>query len=87
MDYASGKVLAEGKGDETWTPEALHALSQTLKDQGVALVLDHREPSAEVKKAIAEGGSALVVIGADGTDPVAELQGNMAEIIKALGQK
>jgi len=58
-----------------------------LKDQGVALVLDHREPSAEVKKAIAEGGGKLVVIGADGTDPVAQLQGNIEAIIKALGQK
>ena len=92
LDYLIGglnleRVEVDHKGDEAWTPEALQALSQTLKDQGVALVLDHREPSAEVKKAIAEGGSALVVIGADGTDPVAELQGNMAEIIKALGQK
>ena len=92
LDYLIGglnleQVEVDHKGDETWTPEALQALSHTLKDQGVALVLDHREPSAEVKKAIAEGDSTLVVIVADGTDPVAELQGNIAAIIKALAQK
>ena len=92
LDYLIGglnleRVEVDHKGDEAWTPEALQALSQTLKDQGVALVLDHREPSAEVKKAIAEGDSTLVVIVADGTDPVAELQGNIAAIIKALAQK
>lgn len=92
LDYLIGglnleRVEVGHKGDEAWTPEALQALSHTLKDQGVALVLDHREPSAEVKKAIAEGDSTLVVIVADGTDPVAELQGNIAAIIKALAQK
>ena len=50
-------------------------------------MLDHRQHSAEVQKAIAEGGSTLVVIGADGTDPVTELQGNFEAIIKALVQK
>ena len=89
LDYLIGglnleRVEVDHKGDETWTPEALHALSETLKDNDVALVLDHRQPSAEVKKAIAEGGSELVVIGADGTDPVSELQGNIEAIVRVL---
>ena len=92
LDYLIGglnleRVEVDHKGDETWTPEALQALSETLKDNAVALVLDHRQPSAEVKKAIAEGGSELVVIGADGTDPVAELQGNIEAVVKVLSQK
>ena len=92
LDYLIGglnleRVEVDHKGDETWTPETLQALSETLKDNAVALVLDHRQPSAEVKKAIAEGGSELVVIGADGTDPVAELQGNIEAVVKVLSQK
>ena len=92
LDYLIGglnleRVEVNHKGDETWTPESLQGLTQTLKNNEVALVLDHRQPSAEVQKAIAEGGSTLVVIGADGTDPVTELQGNFEAIIKALVQK
>ena len=92
LDYLIGglnleRLEVDHKGDETWTPEALQALSETLKDNAVALVLDHRQPSAEVKKAIVEGGSELVVIGADGTDPVAELQGNIEAVMKVLSQK
>ena len=72
------------KGDEPWTPDALKALTQTLKDNDVALVLDHREPSPELKAAIAEGGSQLVVVNAEGADPVADLQSTIDAIVKAL---
>ena len=90
LDYLIGglnleRVEVDHKADETWTAESLQALSRTLKEQDVPLVLDHREPSAEVKKAVAEGGSMLVVIGADGTDPVAQLQGNIEAVVKVLG--
>ncbi|MFJ7883129.1 metal ABC transporter solute-binding protein, Zn/Mn family [Pseudomonas sp. NPDC096917] len=72
------------QGDEPWTPEALKALTLTLKDNEVALVLDHREPSPELKSAIAEGGSQFVVVNADGADPVAELQATVQAIVNAL---
>lgn len=90
LDYLIGglnleRVEVDHKADETWTAESLQALSRTLKEQDVPLVLDHREPSAEVKKAVAEGGSKLVVIDADGTDPVAQLQGNIEAVVKVLG--
>lgn len=78
------RVEVAHKSDDPWTPEALKALTQTLKDNDVALVLDHRKPTPELKAAIAAGGSQLVVINADGADPVAELQGNIDEIVKAL---
>ena len=91
LDYLIGglnleRVEVDHKGDETWTPESLQALTQTLKDNEVALVLDHRQPAAAVKAAIAEGGSELVVIGAEGADPVAELQGNIDAIVKVLNK-
>ena len=90
LDYLIGglnleRVEVNHKADEAWSAESLQALSRTLKEQDVALVLDHREPSAEVKKAVAEGGSKLVVIGADDTDPVAQLQGNIEAVVKVLG--
>ncbi|MBO4966918.1 MAG: zinc ABC transporter substrate-binding protein, partial [Pseudomonas sp.] len=53
LDYLIGglnleRVEVNHKGDETWTPESLQGLTQTLKNNEVALVLDHRQPSAEV---------------------------------------
>ena len=87
LDYLIGGLNLERVEVDHTGDDALQALSQTLKDHDVALVLDHHEPSAEVKQAIAEGGSKLVVIGADGTDPVTGLQGNIDAIITALGEQ
>ncbi|MEE4097325.1 metal ABC transporter solute-binding protein, Zn/Mn family [Pseudomonas viridiflava] len=70
--------------DEQWTPEAVQKLTATLKDNDVALVLDHRQPPEPVKAAIAEAGSKLRVLGIDGADPLAELQGDIEQIIGAL---
>ena len=91
LDYLIGglnleRVEVAHTGDEPWTPQALEALTQTLKDNEVGLVLDHRQPSAEVKAAIAEGGAQLVVVGAEGEDPVAELQGTIDSIVKVLSK-
>ncbi len=70
--------------DEQWTPEAVQKLAKTLKDNDVALVLDHRQPPEPVKAAIADAGSKLLVLGIDGADPLAELQGDIEQIIGAL---
>lgn len=78
------RVDVAHKSEDPWTPQALKALTHTLKDNDVALVLDHREPSPELKAAIAEGGSQWVVIAADGADPVAQLQSNIDEIVAQL---
>ena len=91
LDYLMGglnleRVEVDHKGDETWTPESLQALTQTLKDNDVALVLDHSQPEAAVKAAIAAGGSELVVVTADEADPVAGLQGNIDAIVKVLSK-
>jgi ABC-type Zn uptake system ZnuABC Zn-binding protein ZnuA len=70
--------------DEQWTPQAVEKLSATLKDNDVAVVLDHRQPPEPVKAAIEAAGSKLLVLGIDGADPVAELEGDINQIINAL---
>ncbi|HEF4762579.1 TPA: zinc ABC transporter substrate-binding protein [Pseudomonas putida] len=74
----------DARPDADWTPEALKTLSATLKDNDVAVVLHHRQPSEAVKSAITEGGSRLVVLSTDAEDPVAELEGNVDLVIKGL---
>ena len=80
------RVDVDHNADEPWTPEAIKALSQTLKDNDVPLVLDHRVPSDALKAALADGGSALVVVGSDGADPVAELHSTLDAIVNVLVQ-
>ncbi|MGF6201251.1 metal ABC transporter substrate-binding protein [Pseudomonas laurylsulfatiphila] len=77
-------VGLDARPDAQWTPEALKALSATLKDNDVAVVLHHRQPSDAVKEVIAESGSRLVVLSTDAGDPVAELEGNVDLVIKGL---
>lgn len=77
-------VGVDARPDAEWTPEALKQLVATLKDNDVAAVLHHRQPSDAVKTAIAESGSRLVVLSIDGADPVAELEGNVDLLIKGL---
>lgn len=92
LDYLLGglnleRVDVEHSPDQTWTPEILNALTQTLKDNDVALVLDHRAPSDALKTAVTQGGSELLVISTDGADPVAELQSNIEAIVKGLTKR
>jgi ABC-type Zn uptake system ZnuABC Zn-binding protein ZnuA len=70
--------------DTEWTPEDLKKLTATLKDNEVAVVLHHRQPSEAVKAAITESGSRLVVLSTDAADPVAELEGNVDLLLKGL---
>jgi ABC-type Zn uptake system ZnuABC Zn-binding protein ZnuA len=74
----------DARPDVEWTPEALKQLGATLKDNDVAVVLHHRQPSDAVKAVIAEAGSRLVVLSVDAADPVAELEGNVDLVIKGL---
>jgi ABC-type Zn uptake system ZnuABC Zn-binding protein ZnuA len=77
-------VGLDARPDAQWTPEALKALSAMLKDNDVAVVLHHRQPSDAVKAVITESGSRLVVLSTDAGDPVAELEGNVDLVIKGL---
>jgi ABC-type Zn uptake system ZnuABC Zn-binding protein ZnuA len=77
-------VGLDARPDAEWTPEALKELAVTLKDNDVAVVLHHRQPSQALKAVIAEAGSQLVVLSIDGADPVAELEENVDLLIKGL---
>ena len=70
--------------DADWTPEDLKKLTATLKENDVAVVLHHRQPSEALKAAIAESGSRLLVLSIDAEDPVAELEGNVDLLLKGL---
>ncbi|VVP54596.1 hypothetical protein PS900_05620 [Pseudomonas fluorescens] len=74
----------DARADAEWTPEALTQLATTLKDNDVAVVLHHRQPSDALKAVIAGSGSRLVVLSTDAEDPVAELEGNVDLVIKGL---
>ncbi|PKH38181.1 metal ABC transporter substrate-binding protein [Pseudomonas sp. 43NM1] len=77
-------VGVDARPDAEWTPEDLQKLGATLKDNDVAVVLHHRQPSDAVKAVITESGSRLVVLSTDAADPVAELEGNVDSVIKGL---
>ena len=77
-------ISTDTRPDAEWTAEAFKQLSATLKDNDVALVLHHREPSDSLKAAITEGGSRLLVLSTDGADPVAELESNVGLVVTAL---
>ncbi|WP_085715272.1 metal ABC transporter solute-binding protein, Zn/Mn family [Pseudomonas sp. B28(2017)] len=77
-------IAQDARPDTEWTPEALKQLGTTLKDNDVAVVLHHRQPSDALKAVIAGSGSRLVVLSTDAEDPVAELEGNVDLLIKGL---
>jgi ABC-type Zn uptake system ZnuABC Zn-binding protein ZnuA len=74
----------DARPDAEWSADALKQLGTTLKDNDVAVVLHHRQPSDAVKAVIAGAGSRLVVLSTDAEDPVAELEGNVDLVIKGL---
>lgn len=69
--------------DAAWTPEALAALTQRLRDGSVAAALHHREPPPAVAQAVQEAGARVIVLQTEGRDPLADLQAN-AERLGAL---
>lgn len=78
------QIGQDARADAEWTAEDLMKLTATLKDNDVALVLHHRQPSEAVKTAIAASGSHLLVLSTDAEDPVAELEGNVDLLLKGL---
>ncbi|EJL03233.1 MULTISPECIES: metal ABC transporter solute-binding protein, Zn/Mn family [Pseudomonas] len=77
-------ISTDTRPDAEWTAESLKQLTATLKNNDVALVLHHRQPSDELKTAITEGGSRLLVLSTDAADPVAELESNVGLVVAAL---
>lgn len=79
-------VSTDARPDTEWTPQALQQLSATLKDNDVAVVLHHRQPSEAVKSAVSAGGATLQVLGIDGDDPVEALASTVDQVISALAR-
>ncbi|MFO2464002.1 zinc ABC transporter substrate-binding protein [Pseudomonas sp. 15FMM2] len=77
-------VSTDARPDTEWSAEALQVLTASLKDNDVALVLHHRQPTEAVKAAVSAGDAKLLVLGTDGADPLAELEENVDTLIKAL---
>ncbi|MFJ4064713.1 metal ABC transporter solute-binding protein, Zn/Mn family [Pseudomonas sp. NPDC089996] len=82
LDVVEQPLPADGKWDET----ALKALGENLKQQDVALVLDHRQPDAALAKVIAAAGAKLLVVESDPEDAVAGLKASVEQVVGALGE-
>ena len=80
LDTVATQVLS----DEQWDAEQLQTLTTTLKDNDVALVLDHRQPPEAVKAAISAAGGKLLVLSSESEDPIADLRAHMTALLEAL---
>ncbi len=70
--------------DAEWTAETLAQLSAELRDNEVAAVLVQRQPTADLAKAISDGGSRLVVIEDNQDAPIAGLETAIGQVLDAL---
>lgn len=77
-------VERDAREDDAWTPDALTRLAASLRQQQVTVVLHHRVPATAVAQSVQASGARLVVLSTLGQDPLAELQGNVALVVKAL---
>ena len=77
-------VATQALTDEQWDAAQLENLSTTLKDNDVALVIDHRQPPEAVKAAITAAGGKLLVLAEESDNPIADLQAHMNAVIQAL---
>jgi len=68
-----------------WNATALQALEHSLKEQQVAVVLDHRQPQPAVVEVIRTAGAKLVVVESDPEDAFAGLQASVDQVVAALG--
>ncbi|UVL64959.1 metal ABC transporter solute-binding protein, Zn/Mn family [Pseudomonas sp. B21-031] len=80
LDVVEQALPAEGK----WDAAALKALGENLKNQDVALVLDHRQPEPAVAEVIKAAGARLVVVDSDADDAVAGLKASVDQVVGAL---
>ncbi|USS54100.1 metal ABC transporter substrate-binding protein [Pseudomonas kermanshahensis] len=80
LDVVEQALPAEGK----WDAAALKALGENLKNQDVALVLDHRQPEPALAEVIKAAGARLVVVDSDADDAVAGLKASVDQVVGAL---
>jgi len=72
--------------DDKWDDAALKALAENLKEQDVALVLDHRQPDAQVAEVIRACGAKLLVVESDPEDAVGGLKASVDQVVGALSK-
>ena len=82
LDVVEQPLPADGKWDEA----ALKALGDNLKEQDVALVLDHRQPEAAVAEVIKASGAKLLVVESDPEDAVSGLKASVDQVVGALSE-
>ena len=79
-------VSSDSRDDREWDAESLKSLTQALKDDDVALVLHHRQPSQAVQDAVKAAGIPLLVLETESDDPLAALEADVGQLVKALAQ-
>ncbi|MEN4826376.1 zinc ABC transporter substrate-binding protein [Pseudomonas sp. P39-UII1] len=82
LDVVEQALPADGK----WDDAALEALAENLKEQDVALVLDHRQPDAQVAEVIKASGAKLLVVESDPEDAVVGLKASVDQVVGALSK-
>ena len=82
LDVVEQALPADGK----WDDAALEALAEHLKEQDVALVLDHRQPDAQVAEVIKASGAKLLVVESDPEDAVGGLKASVDQVVGALSK-
>jgi len=82
LDVVEQALPADGK----WDDAALEALAENLKEQDVALVLDHRQPDAQVAEVIKASGAKLLVVESDPEDAVGGLKASVDQVVGALSK-
>ncbi|WP_416467350.1 metal ABC transporter substrate-binding protein [Pseudomonas sp. LFS044] len=82
LDVVEQALPADGK----WDDAALEALAENLKEQDVALVLDHRQPDAQVAEVIKASGAKLLVVESDPEDAVGGLKASVDQVVGALSE-
>ncbi|WP_085679254.1 MULTISPECIES: metal ABC transporter solute-binding protein, Zn/Mn family [unclassified Pseudomonas] len=82
LDVVEQPLPTDGKWDEA----ALKALGENLKEQDVALVLDHRQPDPALAKVIEAAGAKLLVVESDPEDAVAGLKASIEQVVGALSE-
>ena len=82
LDVVEQPLPEDGKWDEV----ALKALGEHLKEQDVALVLDHRQPDAALAAVIEAAGAKLLVVESDPEDALAGLKASVEQVVGALSE-
>jgi len=82
LDVVEQALPADGK----WDDAALEALAENLKEQDVALVLDHRQPDAQVAEVIKASGAKLLVVESDPEDAVGGRKASVDQVVGALSK-